>query len=156
MSVLHQQLCTKNLFAAGFLVFPFMIERFNIIAVNISDRDLKLFSLVDSTGKEVAAGELGLLLYRGGTVYDSYGNNDFNRADIICRELNFTYSIKWTNNGSFAIQSNYDVHIKNVECDEADWNRCRYYQADSNSQSHEKDVYLSCTGKKASVAIINL
>ena len=102
---------------------------------------------MDSKGKEVAAGELGLLLYRGGTVRDSYGENNFVRADAICRELNFTYGIRWTNNGSFAIQSNYAVYISDVNCnDGADWGRCTYLSV--ISFSHQYDVFLSCTGTK--------
>ena len=98
---------------------------------------------MDSKGKEVAAGELGLLLYRGGTVYDYYGENNFERADAICREMNFTFGTEWTNNGSFAIQSNYDVHIRNVECSGTDWGSCRYSETSNNE--HRYDVFLSCT-----------
>ena len=104
---------------------------------------------MDSKGKDVAAGELGLLLYRGGTVRDSYGESDFVRADAICKELNFTYAMKWTNNGSFSIQRNYDVHISGIECHDADWKSCHHYETDYDK--HDNDVYLSCTGKKTSV-----
>ena len=55
----------------------------------------------------VKEGELGLLLYQGGTVCDDFFNN--NAADAICKLMNYTYSLTWNSDESFNIQ----VFIKN-------------------------------------------
>ena len=121
------------------------------IAVNISDGDVKLFSLVDSTGKEVAAGELGLLLYRGGTVYSYHPYlhdfNDLGKADAICKKMNFTYGTKWTKSVSFEIQSNYDVRLGYINLYDGWWQTSE----NVHHYGHQNDVFLSCTGKTVSV-----
>ena len=114
---------------------------------NVSDREVKLFSLVDSKGKDVAAGELGLLLYRGGTVYSYHPYlqdfNDLRKADYICKKLNFTYGTKWTKSVSFEIQSNYDV----LGYAGGGWS----LSENVHHYGHQNDVFLSCTGKTISV-----
>ena len=121
-------------------VYPF-------ISYTISDSvdKLKLFTLVNSEGKEITEKEqLGLLLYRGGTVC---GLSDFKVADAICKEMNFTRAETWTTDVNFDIQSNYLINLKNVGgCgNNAEWERC-YYSESTLDCNHNTDVFLSCTG----------
>ena len=70
---------------------------------------------MDSEGNNITEGQqLGLLLYRGGTVCNEdqssshyYFTLDYAKA--ICKEMNFTHALRWTVRESFDIQSNYDI-----------------------------------------------
>ena len=111
---------------------------------------MELFTLVDSEGNKITEeDQLGLLLYRGGTV--CYGGDYFtyNLANTICKEMNFTQASRWTIRESFEIQSNYSIHISLYysSCSNADaWVNCTYSEYTSNCE-HSQDVFLSCTGK---------
>ena len=108
---------------------------------------------MDSEGNDIVeGGQLGLLLYRGGTVCNHRWNRDFTykEADIICRLMNFTRAVRWTNKERFDIQSNYDINLGDVECDSRysdDWDRCRNKK--KPLCGHDEDVFLSCTGNSS-------
>ena len=57
---------------------------------------------MNSTGGVVKEGELGLLLYKGGTVC-KYGF-DNKAALAICKLMNYPHSAGWTSDESFDIQ----------------------------------------------------
>ena len=108
-----------------------------------------LFTLVDSEKVVITTGDqLGLLLYRGGTVCDDHFNDT--AADAICKHLNFRRAEKWTVRESFDIQSEYRITLDDVQCGRAEWNYCQYSESDwrdiSSSCSHSDNVFLSCTG----------
>ena len=118
---------------------------------------------MDSEGNDIVKNrELGLLLYRGGTVcnYGYYYQGHYNRltvgiADAICRQMNFTRAERWTTEESFDIQSNYDIELWNVRCSSEDWGNCTYSGNSARTRSaidrncpHSKDVFLSCSGKE--------
>ena len=110
---------------------------------NIPDSQ-QLFRLVDAEGDDINGEELGLLLYRGGTVCDlSWGSHafEFETADVICRKMNFTRAISWTTGENFDIQSNYEIHAT-LNCHDT---RCSY-NIDVRNCEHSQDVFLSCTG----------
>ena len=66
-------------------------------------------------------------------------------ADTICREMNFKQASRWTLRNSFDIQSNYSIHIKDVQCSTEEWESCYFYE-DTSSCEHSQDVFLSCAG----------
>ena len=103
---------------------------------------------MDSEGNEITEGEqLGLLLYRGGTVCNHGWKTGFSykAADAICRQLNFTRAERWTTKESFDIQSNYGIHLSNIECNSLVWKSCTYTEK-TNNCGHGEDIFLSCTG----------
>ena len=106
---------------------------------------------MDSEGNEITEEEqLGLLLYRGGTVCErnaqSYNHYfSFSAADAICRQLNFTQGLKWTIHERFDIQNNYNIHLKDVNCRDNEWENCYYKDKSTQDCRHSKDVFLSCT-----------
>ena len=107
--------------------------------------DTNLFKIVDSKGNDIVGEQLGLLLYKGGTVCDD--NFNFNAADVICREMNFKYAKQWTTEESFEIQSNYGITLNSVRCTSLEWEGCSYIQH-TRYCDHSEDVFLSCTGNK--------
>ena len=115
-----------------------------------ADRKLRLFFLVDSEGNEVEEEQMGLLLYKGGTVCDDHFDND--AADAICREMNFTQALSWTIDDSFEIQQNYDIKLDNVNCSTADWENCTFSKY--SDCFHSEDVFMSCTSKSYTFSII--
>ena len=106
---------------------------------------MTLFTLVDSEGNEITKEEqLGLLLYRGGTMCGMIG---FTAADAICRYMNFTRAERWTNEDqSFAIQRNYNRNQYKFECSSSEWESCRF--STHSSCRENKDEFLSCSGIK--------
>ena len=109
----------------------------------------QLFTLVNSEKVVMTTGDqLGLLLYRGGTVCDDHFNDT--AADAICKHMNYRRAEKWTAGEIFDIQSEYRIMLDDVQCGRAEWNRCQYSESDwrdiSSSCSHGDDVFLSCTG----------
>ena len=98
------------------------------------------FTLVNSAGEEAGAGELGLLLYNGGTVCDDSFNN--NAAAAICAELGFSGATRWTSRHSFSIQRNYEITLDDVRCDGETWTTCSF-RTDHNC-GHSEDIFLQC------------
>ena len=89
--------------------------------------------------------QLGLLLYKGGTVCDDFFND--NAANAICKLMNFTSASRWTGaeGKNFHIQRNYDIKLDDVECYGEDWKSCSY--SEYHNCGHGEDVFLSCKGK---------
>ena len=98
------------------------------------------FTLVNSNGGAARVEELGLLLYNGGTVCDD--DFDDNAAEAICVELGFEGALRWTNENSFTIQSNYDINLDEVHCESDSWDSCEF--ATTHDCSHSEDVFLMC------------
>ena len=98
------------------------------------------------------AGQLGLLLYRGGTVCNEYFNNQ--SAEAICRQMNLTSAIRWETGRKSDFQYDYEIVIK-IGCPDVEWEpeRCLFphemYLSDYNRficGDHHSDVFLECTG----------
>ena len=101
-----------------------------------------LFVLVDSEQNIITEeGQLGLLLYKGGTVCDD--NFDDDAAEAICKLMNFTSAVEWNSGAYFEIQSNYDIKLDDVECNSTEWESCSYSEIDNCG--HSEDVFLSCS-----------
>ena len=109
-----------------------------------SETKPKRFKLVDSKGNDIVGEQLGLLLYKGGTVCDD--NFNFNAADAICREMNFKYAKQWTTEESFDIQKNFEITLTNARCSSMGWEYCSYSEFFGKYCKHSEDVFLSCTG----------
>ncbi|KAL5272032.1 hypothetical protein ACHWQZ_G000289 [Mnemiopsis leidyi] len=124
------------------------------VFLSCSVKERELFVLLDSEQNIVTEeGQLGLLLYKGGTVCDDSFND--NAAAAICGLMNFETAARWTNEESFDIQSNYDINLDNVKCSSTEWESCSY--SEEHNCGHSEDVFLSCTGKVASrMPIVNL
>ena len=99
------------------------------------------FSLVDRNGNEVSDGEIGLLLYNGGTVCDD-GFNSYT-ADVLCRELGYVRALNWKNGFLFDMQEGLDIKLDNVLCRNKNWESCTYLTEDNCG--HGEDVFLTCT-----------
>ena len=99
------------------------------------------FTMVNSDGEAAGAGELGLLLYKQGTVCND--NFNYKAADAICVELGFKWASRWTSSSKFLIQNNYDIEMSDVHCDSDSWTSCTFI-TDIRSCSHEEDVFLKC------------
>ncbi|XP_063681810.1 deleted in malignant brain tumors 1 protein-like isoform X2 [Bolinopsis microptera] len=98
-----------------------------------------LFQLVRQYG-DVSPGELGLLLYKGGTVCD----NEFDdiTADAICRTMGYASSSEWQSGGEVGYRSRYDITLDDVRCEDRSWESCSY--TTSHNCGHSEDVFLSC------------
>ena len=132
-----------------------------IVIFLISATDKNIFALVDSEGKEITEEkQLGLLLYRGGTVCVYHDHFTFKAADAICKELNFTRAERWTTKESFDIQNNYEITADSLYCIRAEWESCslseRYVTESYGWCKHSKDLFLSCTGKHCSSVSVSV
>ena len=98
---------------------------------------------MNAEGEEITEEEqLGLLLYKEGTVCDDSFN--YKAADAICKNMGFAYAKSWTSEDeSFSIQSSYDIHLDDVVCPNLEWDSCHY--SESNNCGHSEDVFLSCS-----------
>ena len=96
---------------------------------------------MDSEGNDIEGEDLGLLLYRGGTVCDDYFDNT--AADAICKYMNYTSASSWTSDQSYAIQYRFPINLDDVECSRAEWESCTF--AEEHDCDHDEDVFLSCT-----------
>ena len=103
------------------------------------------FSLVDLNGNLVGPGVEALLLWKNGTVC----NNAFTdiAADAICRALGHSEHghLNWTSGLKWDIQSSYDIHLDNVECNSENWSFCSYEES-HNCEDHAEDIFLVCKG----------
>ena len=102
------------------------------------------FSLIDSSGNNVGAGTLGLLISNGGTVCDDHFND--NAAKIICRKMGYFSYTSWTSGSKWNIQYERDIKMDNVKCGDLgynnNWSSCSY--STKNDCSHSEDVFLQC------------
>ena len=108
------------------------------------------FRLVNASGVNVGVGEMGLLLYSGGTVCDD-GFSDTS-AHAICRELGFNSSSNWTSvndQPGWEIQARYGIKLDDVNCDSFEWNSCDY--STSENCKHNEDVLLTCSCKQIDI-----
>ena len=103
------------------------------------------FMLVNQWGTVFEGEDLGLLLYKGGTVCDD-GFTD-TAADAICKHMNYTRANEWiTTDTKFdAIKYNYDIKLDDVSCSNTEWENCIF--SVNPDCSHSEDVLLSCLGK---------
>ena len=131
----------------------------NIKHFSDTDQDIdtsELFTIVNSEGMNITQGnQLGLLLYKGGTVCDDNFNDD--AADAICKLMNFTSASRW--NGAdgvrFDIQNNYDIKLDDVDCSSGEWEDCSYSKY--HNCRHTEDVFLSCSiGQQGNLFILNI
>ena len=99
------------------------------------------FTLVNSNGEAAGAGELGLLLYKQGTVCDD--NFNYTAADAICVELGFGWATRWNSDSRFTIQDNYDIKMDDVRCENDSWTSCTFRTVSRNCY-HYNDVFLEC------------
>ena len=103
---------------------------------------------MDWEGKEIVEElQLGLLLYRGAVQCGDTFN--FEMADTICREMNFTRAETWVRKSRYDIQSIEDKILGKVNMKYCfgilDWERCTYNYDDYNCDE-SLYVFLSCTG----------
>ena len=105
------------------------------------DEESEGFSLVDRNGNEVSDGEMGLLLYNGGTVCDD-GFNSYT-ADVLCRELGYVRALNWTSEFLFEMQEGLDINLDDVVCRNNNWESCSYRT--EHNCGHGEDVFLTCT-----------
>ena len=97
--------------------------------------------MVDSDGSPIEGQQLGLLLYKGGTVCDDSFDNT--AAEAICKYINSSFTaFLWTSEKTFDIQSNLHITLDEVQCGSSEWESCRY--SEENNCGHSEDVFLSC------------
>ena len=115
-----------------------------------------LFRLVDDDKNEVEGGQMGLLLYNGGTVCDDSLSFTDNSADAICREMGYTAASDWDTGDKYKSQSGYDIKLVDVSCSSGNWSSCTYslkpYLRRYNC-AHEQDVFLECEAAADAVDI---
>ena len=68
-------------------------------------------------------------------------------ADAICKNMNYTRAIRWTNSHPdfISIKYRYNVRLA-VRCSDSDWESCTSY-LDPFYCDHTMDVLLSCRTK---------
>ena len=100
------------------------------------------FALVNADDGEPILGQKeGLLLYRNGTVCDN-GFSD-QSADAICRGMGYYAAKQWrTSLESSGQQNSRNVAMGSVSCTSSLWSSCEL--TESNSCSHDNDVFLHC------------
>ena len=116
-----------------------------------------MFSLIDGNGNSKRSEQLGLLLYRGGTVCNDKFDNK--TANAICRQMGFSSAIEWNTGVESDVQFLFEVAIT-IYCESVKWDpkKCFSYEI-SRSEStyegetekrnycvHSRDVFLQCTG----------
>ena len=95
--------------------------------------------MVDRYGDKIAGEDLGLLLYKGGTVCDDSFTDT--AADAICKHMNYTRAISWTVDDYWFIQRSYVIMIDDVNCETSEWDSCTYTYV--HNCDHSEDVFLS-------------
>ncbi|XP_063683738.1 multiple epidermal growth factor-like domains protein 10 isoform X2 [Bolinopsis microptera] len=114
-----------------------------------TDTEEPLFRLVDSEGNVIEGEELGLLLYKGGTVCDD--SFDATAATAICRNLGYTDMNRWSSRGTrIEIQDSYEITLDNVDCSDPHWGSCSF--SEENNCGHIEDVFLSCNSEEPTEA----
>ena len=112
------------------------------VLIDFNDHFSSAFKLVNRSGNEIDGEDLGLLLYRGGTVCDD-GFNDI-AADDICKTMNYnSRAIRWTTDEDFgSLQRNYRITLDYIWCSSTEWESCSYTERETCE--HDEDVFLSC------------
>jgi len=102
-----------------------------------------LFSLVDSEGNDTGgSGQLGLLLYKGGTVCDDSFDNT--AANAICKYMGYASATRWTNQESFSFQSSLEINMDDVQCSRPEFSPAGCTFSLDHNCGHNEDVFLSC------------
>ena len=103
---------------------------------------------MDFEGRIVEGNELGLLLYKGGTVCDDLFNSA--AADAICKQINSSnFATTWISGNRFDIQKNLEIKLDDVTCEKAEWESCSYIsQPDVTGCNHGEDVFLACSSSE--------
>ena len=115
----------------------------NIPSTGVAAESVSDFLLLGTNGESVESGQMGLLLYGGGTVCDDYFNTY--AADAICRELGFGRMTDWTYGYKYEwrFQSSKPISLDNVKCgSDRTWSNCHYNTY--NNCGHSEDVFLTC------------
>ena len=120
----------------------------NLIALTpLSDPSTSEFRIVNNKGEDVETGDIGLLLYNGGTVCDDRFSDI--SANAICREMGHLRATIWKSGSSYNSEfRNYretqllDITLDDVRCYESNWHACRY--STTHNCDHSEDVYLAC------------
>ena len=94
----------------------------------------------DPSDNTVGAGTQGLLIYNGGTVCDDFFSD--NSADAICREMGYFSHTAWTSGNKWQIQSELDITLDNVSCEDGYWSSCTF--SISHNCAHTEDIFLRC------------
>ena len=115
-----------------------------IIALKIRS---SLFRLVDDDKNEVEGGQMGLLLYKGGTVCDDSFTE--NSAHAICREMGYSAASDWDTGDDYESQSVYDIKLDDVSCSSGNWSTCTYSL--KPNCDHERDIFLECKGDEVNI-----
>ena len=106
---------------------------------------------MNSVGEDVETGDIGLLLYNGGTVCGTGFSFSNNAANAICREMGQPRATIWKSSvlevslyywefGSYA--QSLDITLDDVRCRESKWDTCSY--STTHNCHHGEDVYLAC------------
>ena len=104
------------------------------------------FELVNYREETYKSGELGLLLYNGGTVCDD--GFDTNDANVICIQMGFAGVSSWQTfsssiPGSWSFRDSYKITLDEINCvDGRGWDGCAYIT--NHDCSHHEDVFLYC------------
>ena len=98
------------------------------------------FSLIDSDGDVAGAWSEGLLISNGGTVCDDYFTDD--TADAICRKMGHFKHLSWSSGNKWDIQSERDIKLDNVKCENGYWDSCLF--STKHNCVHSEDVFLKC------------
>ena len=107
----------------------------------VDDQIFSVFTLVNRNGNKIDGEDLGLLLYRGGTVCDD--SFDDTAADAICKTMNYISAIRWTTDEDFGyVQRNYGITLDDVRCSSTEWESCTF--TERHNCAHDEDVFLSC------------
>ncbi|KAL5253627.1 hypothetical protein ACHWQZ_G013415 [Mnemiopsis leidyi] len=110
------------------------------------------FTLINSDGEAAGSGEFGLLLYNQGTVCDD--DFDDNAADAICKEMGYEGATRWSNDDTFALQSDLEIKMDEVQCASDSWASCEFQT--THDCSHSEDVFLECHSGEGYDAVFRL
>ena len=106
--------------------------------------------LVNQWGTVFEGEDLGLLLYKGGTVCDDRFTDT--AADAICKDMNYAYASRWTTDEvGWYVKEGFSIRLDEVHCDTAEWERCTY--TENHNCAHSEDVFLSCSREEGKLLI---
>ena len=97
--------------------------------------------MANSEGGETTEGDLGLLLYYGGTVCDDNFNDK--AGDAICREMGYSHATEWKSGLLYEIQGYFEITLDDVDCNDEDWENCDFSEV--HNCAHSEDVFLGCS-----------
>lgn len=105
---------------------------------------------MNEDGSLVEGEQLGLLLYKGGTVCgDEYF--DKTAAYAVCRELGYEAATNWSSGEMFENQTEYEITLEGLKCITPGWESCKSQtrtqlkHGEVEGCQHSDDVFLSCS-----------